>query len=122
MTVHSLCVACDVGNIQTVRDIVSSKEVDINGTDYYGDTPLMRATLRDKTEVVRFLLTQSDLRLDKKDGGGFTALHMACYNNSKITVLRLLCQDRRCTPSVVNIKNNHGETALMRAVYFGQLE
>ena len=33
--------ACRTGDIQTVRDIVTSKEVNINNNDYLGITPLM---------------------------------------------------------------------------------
>merc|ERR1712142_874467 len=39
-----------------------------------------------------------------------------------IALVRLFCQDRRCTSSVVNIKDNYGRTALMIAVKSGQLE
>ena len=53
---------------------------------------------------------------------GRTALHWACQTNSNVAVVRLFCQDRRCTPSVVNIKDNDGRTALMKAVYLGKLE
>ena len=105
-TIKNLCSACITGDIQTVRDIVTSKEVDINDTDNYYSTditPLMLAMNRNQTEVVRFLLTQPELQLDKRNSYGDTALHWACSNNSVILVVRLFFQDRRCTPSVVNI-------------------
>ena len=123
-TIRNLCVACLYGDVLTVRDIVTSKEVDINNTndDRLSSTPLINAMLSNHTEVVRFLLTQPELQLDKRNSYGDTALHWACSNNGMISVVRLFCQDRRCTPSVVNIKNYHGRTALMVAVYFGQLE
>ena len=109
-TIENLCDACYEGDIQTVRDIANSKEVDINDTD---DTPLMCAMGWNQREVVRFLLTQPELQLDKRDSIGWTALHLGCQYSTDIAVLRLFCQDRRCTPSIVNIKDIGGKTALM---------
>jgi len=121
-TIRNLCVACIEGDIQTVRDIVTSKEVDINDRYFTGSTPLMLAVNK-PAEIVRFLLTQPELRLDKRDSvGGGTVLHSACVHNKNIAVVKLFCQDRRCTPSFVNIKNDEGWTALMVAVYWGELE
>merc|ERR1712130_925046 len=112
-TIKNLCDACGDGNIQTVRDIVTSKEVDVNHTDYHGNTPLMHAMDGNRTEVVRFLLNLPELELHKRNAHGMTALQRA-YNNSNVAVVRLFCQDRRCTPSVVNIKDTYGRTALMQ--------
>ena len=121
-TIKNLSDACNDGDIQRVRDIVTSKEVDINDT-YNEWTPLMHAMyFFDQSEVVRYLLTQPELQLDKRDSYGTTALHWACRNitdSTDITVVRLFCQDRRCTPSVVNIKDNERETALLKAVDLG---
>ena len=120
-TIKNLCNACITGDIQTVRDIVTSKEVDINDAEY-DNTPLMSAMDNNQAEVVRYLLTQPELHLDKRYRDGDTALHGACLFNRDISVIRLFCQDRRCTPSVVNIKNNDGMTPLMVAVYYGSRE
>ena len=119
-TIKNLCSACITGDIQTVRDIVTSKEVDINDAEY-DNTPLMSAMDNNQAEVVRYLLTQPELHLDKRYRDGDTALHGACLFNRDISVIRLFCQDRRCTPCVVNIKDNYGMTALMAAVYRGSL-
>jgi len=123
-TINDLSDACHDGDIQTVRDIVTSKEVDINDTDDCGYTPLMSAVECNHTEVVRFLLTQPELQIDKRDRfNGCPALHFACVNNNRIAIIRLLRQDKRCTPSVVNIKHDwFGDTALMVAVFLGNLE
>ena len=53
-TIDNLCDACEAGDIQTVRDIVTSKEVDINDTAHDGDTPLMWVIDCDDIEVVRY--------------------------------------------------------------------
>ena len=52
---------------------------------------------------------------------GYTALHYACKNNI-VSIVKLLCQDNRCTPSVVNKKNRDGDTPLMLAVRWGHLD
>merc|ERR1712098_508815 len=106
--------------MEIVRDIVASKEGDINDDDV-GDTPLMCAMMYNQVDIVRFLLTQPELQLGKVGRDGETALHSACYNNNYYAV-RLFCQDRRCGPSIVNMKNNNGVTALMVAVFNGNLE
>ena len=122
-TINNLCDACYDDDIQTVRDIFTSKEVDINDIDDDGDTPLTVAVKYNEEEIVKFLLTQPELQLDTRDCNGVAALHLACFGyNSNITLLKLLCKERRCTPSVVNIKDVDGWTALQYAVYWGNLE
>ena len=123
--IKQLCDACSEGDIKTVKDILRRKVVDINHL-FDGKTPLMCAMLRNdllcnQVDIVSHLLTQPELQLDKRDSCGWTALHWACYNNNPIAV-RLFCQDTRCFPSIVNIKNKSGETALMRAVNYGHIE
>ena len=107
-TIENLFDACIAGDIQTVRNIVYSKEVDINDT-YNGTTPLMWAIYRNHTDVVRYLLTQPELQLDKRDSYGTTALHWACRNitdSTDITVVRLFCQDAKL-PKVCQIDQAH---------------
>jgi len=120
-TFKKLLDACEAGDIQVVQNIVASKEVDINHTSFKGMTTLMCAMTYNQVDIVSYLLSLPELQLDKRDCGGYTALHWA-VNNGCVSIVRLFCQDRRCTPSVINMKDNDGETALMRAVYCGQLE
>ena len=55
-TINELCDACCNDDIQTVREIVTSKMVDINKMRYNGFTPLIRAVIHNHTEIVRYLL------------------------------------------------------------------
>jgi len=117
-TIQNLVLACGVGDIQRVQEIVASKEVDINDSyDYLGKTSLMWAMNHNKVEIVTYLLKLPELQLDKRDRIGRTALHWAALYGC-VPVIRLFCQDRRCTPSIVNMKDKDGETALMKAVQF----
>ena len=80
-------------------------EVDINDTDEIGWTPLNWAMELNREDVVRFLLTQPELKLDRRGGNtSTTALIKACRLDN-VSVIRLVCQDERCTPDVINMKN-----------------
>jgi len=124
-TIKNLVVACMWGEIQKVQEIVASKEVDINDS-WIVWTPLIRAMTFNQVEIVSYLLTLPELQLDKRTHDGLTALHMGAFTcalpNGCVSVVRLFCQDRRCTPSVVNMKDINGRTALMRAVENGCYE
>ena len=110
---EKLCSSCFLGNIEEVEDVLSNEEVDINGGD--NCTPLVSAVLGGHLNIVRRLLEHPDLQLGKKDDiYGDNALHVACRKN-RLSILNLLCQDRRCTPNVVNKKDIYGETPLMKA-------
>jgi len=121
--IAALIEACGAScDIQTVEDILSIGEVDINGTDDDGNTPLMRAMwFHHRDHIVRRLLAHPALQLDKCDDHGGTALHHASYTNN-VSVISLFCKDKRCTPSILNKKNIWRETALCRAVSKGYLD
>ena len=113
---------CSDGDIQSLKEIVSSKKVNINEMYLTGLTPLIHLIICNHTEMVMYFLKQPELRIDLIDIDGETAFHWACSHNMRIAILRLLCEDKRCTPTVLNIKNENGWTALMVAVNNGQLE
>ena len=107
--------ACRGGNTDLVEHILSNDEVDINATGIACSTPLMAAVGSDNLDMVRRILQEPQLDLGKKASSGRTALHFACLDN-KVSIINLLCQDSRCSPSVVNMKNNIGETPLESAL------
>ena len=88
-----LCEACGDGNIEVVEEMLSNKVVLINGV-YGGDTPLMWAIEHGHLDIVRRLLEVPDIKLDCI---GETVLHRACDLNN-VSILKLLCQDSRCSP------------------------
>ena len=81
-----LCVACYNGDIEVVEDILSNKEVDINGVDYYEgningyDTPLISAVDGGHLAIVKRILKHPGIRLGKRDSGGYTALHIDTWH------------------------------------------
>ena len=106
-------------NLDEVEEILSNKVVDINGV-YKGITPLICAVNRGNLHIVRRLLKVPEIKLDIASktfdiDDGYTPLHYACKFN-KASIVKLLCQDSRCSPDVVNKKDNVGATPLIRAV------
>ena len=122
MRPEKLSMACISGNLKEVEDILDNEEVDINNGGVI-DTPLFCAVLRGHPDIVRRLLGHPGLRLDQRNVFCFgeSVLHYACEMN-RLSIVRLLCQDSRCTPSVVNMKDREGDTPLMRAVFSGHLD
>ena len=72
-------------------------------------------------DIVRRLLEHPQLHFGKKGRHGYTALNWACAYN-RVSIVKLLCQDSRCSPGVVNKKNSDGDTPLMIAVYRRHLD
>merc|ERR1711963_415017 len=84
----------------------------------------MRAVVGGNLGFVRTLLEHPGIKLGHKNMYGNTALHIACLNN-RVSIIKLLCQDSRCSPSVVNKKNSRGNTPLMlyvNGVYYRHLD
>jgi ankyrin repeat protein len=104
---------CERGDVATVQ-VCLARGKNINAK-HYGQTPMMAAVRRNNIEIVRILLARDDLDITATYGNGNTALHWACYKGNAECVA-LLGQDRRMTINIINIKNNKGETALMKAV------
>jgi len=120
---YALCLACQRGDIESVRELLTEGLADINNDYYIYLTPLMFATLHNQTSVVSLLLTCKELVLDKATERGSTALHFACRDGgTSFPVIPILGSDKRCTPVVLNKKDNDGQTPLMWAVMYGNLE
>ena len=73
--VMALCWAASQGDLTEIRRLVAN-DVDLNGCDYDGRTPLHLAASEGQDHVVRFLLAKSVV-LDPKDRWGMTPLDNA---------------------------------------------
>lgn len=95
--------------------------VDINGTDSYGYTALMRATTKADTteELIDVLLQNPSLNLHVKNSYGQTVLMLTIDNNSfdkeKNKVLNERLEKFLKLRVGVNEQDNQGKTALMYA-------
>ena len=118
--IDMLADACRRGDVATVRACLA-KGVNVNSNKHtvYGYTPLMAAVRHNQLEIVRILLARDDLAI-ADNYCSFTALHDAC-DFGKADCIALLGQDRRMTRQIINMKTNNGQTALMKAVLWGNL-
>jgi ankyrin repeat protein len=90
--------------------------VNVNIHILYGETALIRASSRGRTEIVKLLL-KAGANPDTKDNYGETALMRASLSGHKDIVILLL--KAGANPDT---KDNYGETALMKASYNGHKE
>ena len=82
--------AARAGNADTVRALLASPNVDVNGVDEHGNTPLIEAARFGHDEVVAALLmARADTKL--KNDEGKTALMLAAEGGHDET-LRMLTQ------------------------------
>ena len=114
----SLCRTADLfkdivnGNIKLVKELINNKQIDINARDRHGRTALILASFMGFAPIVKFLLDNgADVNL-KEDTNGDTALHIIVNSKPNTSILKLLLDN----PNIdVDIKNIHGNTALMYA-------
>ena len=80
--------AARAGNADTVRTLLASPNVDVNGVDEHGNTPLIEAARFGHDEVVTALLiAKADVKI--KNDEGKTALMLAAENGHDETVTML---------------------------------
>lgn len=86
----ALLLAASAGNADTVRSLLSAPNVDINGIDERGNTPLIQAARFGHDEVVTVLLI-AKAEVSTKNDEGKTALMLAAEGGHDETV-RMLTQ------------------------------
>ena len=121
MNIEQLCDACEAGDDDMVQAILSAGVVDVNSANKYGDIPLFRAIQSNHTSTVKMLLSNPCTKFDITNSNGQTGLHVACFYNSD-AVIRVFGSDIRCNKDIVNLKENSGDTAVMVAVGWGNLD
>ena len=117
-----LCDACNDGDDDAVKNILERGMVDINAADDDGVTALMCAVRGKNPSILKTLLSRPGIRIDTADEYGHTALHWACESDESSSKIPLLAEHRRCTSVDINKRAMHGNTPLMNAVYYGNLE
>ena len=82
--------AASAGNVDTVRTLLASPNVDVNGIDEYGNTAIIEAARLGHDEVVTALIiAKADAKI--KNDEGKTALMLAAERGHEDTV-RVLTQ------------------------------
>jgi len=108
--------ACRIGD-SAVKQLLRDKPEFLNQKD----SRLMWATLYNRTETVKLLLSKPDVDLSLQNYWGETAITEAsCYNS--VDCLKLLLLHPKCTKEIVEMKNNDGQTAEMIAKSKGHQE
>ncbi|KAL8945462.1 MAG: hypothetical protein Q9211_000027, partial [Gyalolechia sp. 1 TL-2023] len=79
-----------------------------------GQTPLLLATQRGFTSLVRALVTDREADVNATDGFGRTALHFAAQNGFEM-ILRILLKAKEGEKSVI-ARDNEGDTPIVLAV------
>ena len=87
----------------------------LNNKNKNGWTALHRAMDSNSSDTLSLLLAMPEARLNIIDENGCNPLHLACQKNN-VEVISMFCQDRRCTPDVLNKKNKEGHSPVMAAV------
>jgi len=113
--IETFLTACRDNKIDTVRQLIN--KVDVNAADGNGVTGLMAAMWYNYTDIVRMLLAHPNIDLGRT-GSSWTGLHLSCCKNHTECV-RLFLAHRKCTPDIVNIKDDKGKTAEMIATEEG---
>ena len=93
--------ACASGDVATVADLVSEKNVDPFASDESGRTPLAVACEAGHMEVVKFLMERDKEGRALTGAGGTTPLHVAA-RGGHIEVVKYLIDDQGMDPSCEN--------------------
>ncbi|KAK3593530.1 hypothetical protein CHS0354_037057 [Potamilus streckersoni] len=113
----ALHIAVYKNEIEQVIDCIKKKDVNLNVTDFKGRTPLFYSACYCRREIMAILLKAgSDPNV--ADNKGNTPLHEA-VEKSDLDIVHSLVQHGKIN---INLKNNDGQTALMKASYFDYIE
>ena len=114
-----------LGNhIDVVKELLKNKDIDVNmmvNTDVKKDfraTPLFAAIYKCKTKLVKLLLDDNRLDVNKSDSYGRSAITSAIHNECKDIIDDLLKQDN----IKLETEDKHGWFPLLLASIFGQLD
>ena len=115
---------CDDGDIEGVRASLQSGLGVNSKTGSKGRTPLMRAIIYEQNALVRFLLENPNIDVNRADLAGETALHHAVDVANSEAVQMLLAH-----PKMESINKEHkgsllgfGDTPLMQAVTMNRVD
>ena len=108
--------AANIGDLESVKNLMKKRFSDINFKDKEGFTALMKASINNHVTTVKELLSYEP-DINATDTIGFTALIFAVKNNNLSVVETLLSEDAN-----VNCSIKDGWTALMFAVENNNLD
>ena len=123
-----LHLACQWGEVEMVRHLVTQEQCDVNVQNRNGDKPLHIACTLRTAEMVKYLRDEiDDMNVQNKEGN--TPLHIACYHKARSVIKYLL--EQRCKTNLKNrcgrtpqtiVLNEHGDKLLHVACQWGKVE
>jgi len=90
--VTALYYACEIGNVEMVKLLLSISSIDPNAAGEYGDTPLVVACeKKSNLNIIKLLLAHPNIDVNKRViyGGVYTPLYTAC-DQGNLAIVRLL--------------------------------
>jgi ankyrin repeat protein len=91
----ALCMACQLGNLNVVKELLRYKDVAVNSRRKTDDaTPLIMASATGREDLVRALLEHNDVDVNAKSSEDFTALTIASVDDRAGIVKALLENDK----------------------------
>jgi ankyrin repeat protein len=110
-----LMLACDKGDQDVVRKLLTSRNINLEAKDDDGQTVLLRAAGKGYERMVRFLVSLTGIDLNPTDSDGSTALMYAAWAGHE-EVVRFLVS----LPGVdINATDNRGASSLSYAASGG---
>ena len=110
--------ACEYGQLEVIKFLLSLPSVDVNIQSNSGYTPLHSACRYSQLDIIKFLVSLPSVDVKIQSNNGYTPLHSAC-RYSQLDIIKFLVS----LPSVdVNIQSNSGYTPLHTACRYGQLD
>lgn len=106
------------GDVEQIRQLLEN-EININEGNEIGQTPLLVASITNQTDAVKLLL-EKGAKVEQKDIGGYTALHLT----TNIDTLNVLLQhiNAEVKSNIINATTKRGQTPLHEAALHGPTE
>ncbi|MCY4178120.1 MAG: ankyrin repeat domain-containing protein, partial [Endozoicomonadaceae bacterium] len=102
--------------LEDVKRLIQSGEIDVNATASNGSTVLIVAAAKGDLEVVKFLCDHPDINVNAQKSNGSTALICAACNNH-LAAVKYLVEN---TEANLNVKDEKGKTAFIFTVQSGK--
>ena len=103
-----LHMACQWGDVDIVRYLVSEQHCDVNVRNKSRDSPLHVACQGTNLGIVEYLITEQHCDVNVQNKNGDALLHIACYYKN-LDIIKFFLQ-QRCDTSVVNKKGKSPQT------------
>jgi ankyrin repeat protein len=114
--------ACKDGNVNLVRKLLKTANIDVNKGDVTrnplknGWTPFKIACQKGHIEIVKLLMQDKRVDINNESGNGWTPLQEACFGGH-VEIVKLLLEDKR-----IVINNEKADNALNAALLKGNVK